>query len=192
MVDDQRHAGELGRITGRAALSSEPARPVVFEPATPDDIAVITEQLGRPPRALRGVVARCPSGHPTVIQTSPRLPNGTPFPTLYYLTCPKLTSLVGRIEASGVMREMTERLGDDATLAAAYRHAHESYLAARDAIEPLGHEVSAGGMPTRVKCLHVHLAHTLACGPGANPFGDETLDMLRERWPTEECVVREY
>ncbi|MEU6645667.1 DUF501 domain-containing protein [Saccharomonospora sp. NPDC046836] len=162
-----------------------------FEPVTAADREIIAAQLGRAPRALRSVAARCPSGHPSVVQTSPRLEDGTPFPTLYYLTCPTLTSLVGKLEAAGVMREMTERLTTDTDLAAAYQAAHESYLAQRDAIEPLGHQVTAGGMPGRVKCLHVHLAHTLACGPGVNPFGDETLALLRaEGWPSGECATR--
>jgi hypothetical protein len=160
----------------------------LFETVTDADREIITQQLGRPPRALRAVAARCPSGHPSVVQTSPRLENGTPFPTLYYLTCPRLASLVGGLEASGIMREMTARLAVDEDLAAAYRRAHESYLAQRDAIEPLGHEVTAGGMPGRVKCLHVHLAHTLACGPGVNPFGDETVELLRPNWPSGDCA----
>jgi hypothetical protein len=160
-----------------------------FEPVTEQDRGVIAQQLGRPPRALRAVAARCPSGHPSVVQTSPRLENGTPFPTLYYLTCPRLSSLVGKLEASGVMREMTERLTEDPELAAAYQRAHESYLAERDAIESLGHEVTAGGMPGRVKCLHVHLAHSLARGPGVNPFGDETVRLLSAEWPSGDCAA---
>jgi len=159
----------------------------VFDVVTDADRAVLESQLGRPPRAVRSIAARCPSGHPAVIQTNPRLPDGTPFPTLYYLTCPRLCSLVGRLEASGLMKEMTERLATDAELAAAYLRAHQRYLAARDAIEPLGTEVSAGGMPGRVKCLHVHLAHTLALGPGINPFGDETLAHIRQWWPAGDC-----
>ena len=151
------------------------------------DRAVVAEQLGRAPRAIRAVAARCPSGHPAVVQTSPRLEDGTPFPTLYYLTCPRLTSLVSTLEASGLMKEMTERLADDEELAAAYLAAHHSYLAERDAIEPLGTDVSAGGMPGRVKCLHVHVAHALAVGPGVNPFGDETLLRLADIWPGGGC-----
>ncbi len=151
------------------------------------DRAAVAEQLGRPPRAIRAVAHRCPSGHPSVIQTSPRLEDGTPFPTLYYLTCPKLTSLVSRLEASGLMREMTDRLADDEELAAAYLAAHRSYLATRDAIDPLGTDVSAGGMPGRVKCLHVHVAHALAVGPGVNPFGDEAVELLRADWPSGNC-----
>lgn len=160
-----------------------------FEPVTDADRELIAEQLGRPPRALRAIAARCPSGHPSVVQTNPRLENGTPFPTLYYLTCPRLCSLVGKLEASGIMREMTERLAVDEELAATYRRAHETYLAERDAIEPLGHQITAGGMPGRVKCLHVHLAHSLAVGPGVNPFGDETLQLLREEWPSGDCAA---
>jgi hypothetical protein len=163
--------------------------PSVFEPVSAVDRAAVAAQLGRPPRAIRAVVARCPSGHPAAISTSPRLPDGTPFPTLYYLTCPRLCSLVGTLEASGLMREMTERLSEDADLAARYLRTHRDYLAQRDAIESLGTEVSAGGMPGRVKCLHVHLAHTLACGSGVNPFGDETLALVRQNWPTGDCAA---
>lgn len=155
---------------------------------TEADRAAVAAQLGRPPRAIREVAFRCPSGHPAVIKTSPRLDDGTPFPTLYYLTCPRLTSLASRLEASGLMKEMTERLAADEDLAAAYLAAHRSYLAERDAIEPLGTDVSAGGMPGRVKCLHVHLAHALAVGPGVNPFGDETLELLKDEWPGGDCA----
>ena len=152
------------------------------------DRAAVAAQLGRPPRAIRAVAYRCPSGHPAVIQTSPRLEDGTPFPTLYYLTCPRLTSLTSTLEASGLMKEMTGRLAEDEELAAVYLAAHRSYLAARDAIDPLGTEVSAGGMPGRVKCLHVHLAHALAVGPGVNPFGDETVELLKADWPAGDCA----
>ena len=103
------------------------------------------------------------------MQTHPRLPDGTPFPTLYYLTCPKLNSLVSTLEGGGLMKEQQDRLAEDAELAAAYQRAHESYLAERDAIESLGTQVTAGGMPVRVKCLHVHVAHALAKGPGRQP-----------------------
>ena len=151
------------------------------------DIAAVAQQLGRTPRGVRAIAARCPSGHPSVVQTDPRLPDGTPFPTLYYLTCPRLNSLVSTLETTGLMKEMTERLADDAALAAAYQAAHDSYLAERDAIEPLGTQVTAGGMPTRVKCLHVHVAHALAKGPGVNPFGDEALERLAAEWPAGDC-----
>ncbi|GGP59807.1 hypothetical protein GCM10010185_35250 [Saccharothrix coeruleofusca] len=154
-----------------------------------DDREVVARQLGRPPRGMRAVAARCPSGHPAVVQTSPRLEDGTPFPTLYYLTCPRLNSLVSRLESAGLMKEMTERLAVDEELAAAYLRAHESYLAERDAIEPLGTKVTAGGMPGRVKCLHVHVAHALAVGRGVNPFGDEALDALAEWWPSGDCAA---
>ena len=87
---------------------------------------------------LEGVAHRCPCGQPDVVETAPRLEDGTPFPTLYYLTCPRLASALGRLEGEGVMREMTQRLGTDAELAAGHRRAHEAYLAERDAIEPLG------------------------------------------------------
>lgn len=148
-----------------------------------DDIAAVTAQLGRAPRGMLEVSYRCPNGEPAVVKTAPRLPDGTPFPTLYYLTHPALTAAASRLESGGLMREMTERLAADEDLAAAYRRAHESYLAERDAIVPLGTTVTAGGMPDRVKCLHVLIGHSLAAGPGVNPLGDEAIRALAGTMP---------
>jgi hypothetical protein len=156
--------------------------------ASSADLATVAAQLDRPPRATRRVAHRCTCGLPDVVETSPRLEDGTPFPTLYYLTCPRARSAVGRLEASGLMREMTQRLDTDPDLAARYRAAHQDYLARRDAIEPLGTEVTAGGMPHRVKCLHVLVAHSLAVGPGVNPFGDEALRLLPSWGSDGPCV----
>jgi hypothetical protein len=142
------------------------------------DLDAVARQLGREPRGVLEIAYRCPNGEPGVIKTAPRLPDGTPFPTLYYLTHPALTAAASRLESAGMMREMTERLQQDPELAAAYRGAHESYLAERDAVEPLGTTFTGGGMPERVKCLHVVIAHSLAKGPGVNPFGDEALAAL--------------
>jgi hypothetical protein len=155
-----------------------------------NDREVVAAQLGRPPRAIREVAHRCPCGHPDVIETSPRLPDGTPFPTLYYLTCPRAASEIGRLEASGLMRDMTVRLGTDADLAAAYRKAHEAYLARRAEIGQVDEidGISAGGMPNRVKCLHVLVAHSLAAGRGVNPLGDEALDRMEPWWTEGPCV----
>ena len=144
------------------------------------DLAAVGRQLGREPRGVVGIAYRCPNGEPGVIKTAPRLPDGTPFPTLYYLSHPALTAAASRLESSGVMKEMTARLATDPELAASYRCAHESYLAERDAVEPLGTKVSGGGMPDRVKCLHVLIAHALAKGRGVNPLGDEALAMLAD------------
>jgi hypothetical protein len=144
----------------------------------PADLEAIARQLGRHPRGVLDIAYRCPNGEPGVLKTAPRLPDGTPFPTLYYLTHPALTAAASRLESDGLMREMTTRLAQDPDLAAAYRRAHESYLAERDAIESLGTTFSGGGMPDRVKCLHVLMAHALAKGRGVNPFGDEALAVL--------------
>jgi uncharacterized protein len=157
-------------------------------PPTESDIAAVREQLGRVPRGLRAVAHRCPCGLPDVVETAPRLPDGSPFPTLYYLTCPRAASVIGTLEADGVMKEMTARLAQDEKLAAAYRAAHEDYLARRDAIEVLEDFPSAGGMPDRVKCLHVLVGHALAAGPGVNPLGDEAIGMLPEWWRKGRCA----
>ncbi|MDT4909179.1 MAG: uncharacterized protein QOG22_3954 [Pseudonocardiales bacterium] len=155
------------------------------------DRAVVAAQLGRSPRAVRAVAHRCPCGNPDVVETSPRLPDGSPFPTLYYLTCPRAASAIGTLEASGLMSEMTDRLAAEPELAAAYTAAHEAYLARR---EEIGHVdeidgISAGGMPRRVKCLHVLVGHALAAGRGVNPLGDEALDQLPDWWVNGPCVA---
>lgn len=142
------------------------------------DLDAVERQLGRDPRGVLEVSYRCPNGAPGVVKTAPKLPDGTPFPTLYYLTHPTLTAAVSRLESAGLMAEMTERLRQDPELTDAYRRAHELYLAERDAIEPLGMDISAGGMPERVKCLHALVAHALAKGRGVNPFGDQALALL--------------
>jgi hypothetical protein len=165
-----------------------PPPPTPRTEPTPADVEAFQQQLGRPPRGLRAIAHRCPCGQPDVVETAPRLPDGTPFPTTYYLTCPRAASAIGTLEANGVMKEMTERLRTDPELAAAYRAAHEDYIRRRDAIEVLAGFPSAGGMPDRVKCLHVLVAHSLAAGPGVNPLGDEALAMLPEWWLKGPCV----
>lgn len=157
---------------------------------SPDDIDALRAQLGREPRGVVAIAARCSCGRPTVVHTAPRLPDGTPFPTQYYLTHPDAVSAVSTLEANGVMKDMSDRLREDEELAAAYRAAHERYLEERYAMEdvPQIHGISAGGMPDRVKCLHVLVGHALAAGPGVNPLGDEALAMIAPSWSPERCT----
>lgn len=159
------------------------------EPATEADLATLAEQLGRAPRGVVAIAARCVCGRPLVVRTAPRLEDGTPFPTMYYLTHPAAVAATSTLESQGVMKEMTERLATDADLAAAYARAHEQYLRRRAELGdvPEIEEISAGGMPTRVKCLHVLVAHSLAEGAGVNPLGDEALDLLAEVWSPARC-----
>ena len=165
-----------------------PGRSVVIEES---DLEAIAHQLGREPRDIVEVAHRCPCGQPDVVMTAPRLSDGTPFPTLYYLTCPRAASAVGRLEGSGVMRDMEARLASDPELRASYVRAHEDYLAARSALGEVPEiaGVSAGGMPDRVKCLHVLLAHSLAAGPGVNPLGDEAWALVGEWWAGPSCAA---
>ena len=155
---------------------------------TEEDRRVVEQQLGRPPRAMRAIAHRCTCGLVDVVETSPRLEDGTPFPTLYYLTCPKAASAIGRLESEGLMRTMTERLAEDEDLQARYDAAARDYVSRRDALDVLGHGENQGGMPNRVKCLPVLVAHSLAVGRGVNPFGDEALDLLPDGGAAGPCV----
>ncbi|WP_251446780.1 MULTISPECIES: DUF501 domain-containing protein [unclassified Microbacterium] len=157
-----------------------------FAPPTDAEIAVVSAQLGREARGVVGIAARCVCGNPTVVATLPRLPDGSPFPTFYYLTHPVAAAAMSTLEAEHAMPELAQLL-DDEEVAAAYLRAHQAFLADRsqygDVPEIAG--VSAGGMPTRVKCLHALAGHALAAGEGVNPIGDEAL--RRARWSPERC-----
>lgn len=164
---------------------------------TDADSAIVSEQLGRTPRGVLEVSFRTPDGQPAVIKTSPKLPDGTPFPTLYYLTDPRLTAEASRLEVAHVMKWMESRLAEDKELAADYHQAHEHFLAKRNEIEDLGTDFSGGGMPERVKCLHVLIAYALAEGPQHFRLGTEAVAMAADHgklrgtaipqdWPTIE------
>lgn len=167
---------------------------------TAQDLDTLSLQLGRPVRDVVEIGARCLCGNPLVATTAPRLSNGIPFPTTFYLTHPTITAAVSRLEADGVMAEMTQRLEADDELAAAHRRAHENYLAERERIRQVAgldpvpeiEGISAGGMPERrVKCLHVLAGHALAVGSGINLLGDETLEMIAESWNPRVCTCAE-
>lgn len=149
----------------------------LFAPVTAADVALVSEQLGRPARGVVGIAARSRRGVPVVVATAPRLPDGTPFPTFYYLCHPVAVAAASRLEADGRMRALNALLAVDVAVAADYAAAHVSYIADRDSVERVSElaGVSAGGMPGRVKCLHALLGHSLAVGAGVNPIGDMVL-----------------
>ncbi|AKE38819.1 Hypothetical protein NG00_00762 [Corynebacterium camporealensis] len=161
------------------------------------DLETVAKQLGRKPRGVLEIAYRTPDEQPAVIKTAPKLEDGTPFPTLYYLTDPRLTAEASRLEVAHVMKWMEKRLGEDEELAADYQRAHEYYLNKRNAIEDLGTTFSGGGMPERVKCLHVLIAYALAEGPDHFRLGTEAVAMAADHgrlrgtaipqdWPTVE------
>ncbi|MBF4462784.1 MULTISPECIES: DUF501 domain-containing protein [unclassified Rathayibacter] len=161
-----------------------------FDPPTERDIAVVSAQLGRPARDVVGISARCVCGDPAVVSTSPRLSDGTPFPTFYYLTHPAATAAISQLEATQVMVEYNALLAEDEEVRGAYAAAHRAFLADRESVGSVPEiaGISSGGMPTRVKCLHALAAHSLAAGPGVNPIGDLALE--RADWSPERCECR--
>lgn len=163
-----------------------------FDPVSDEDIAIVSAQLGRPARDVIGIAARCVCGAPTVVSTQPRLSDGTPFPTFYYLSHPAATSAISELEATQVMNEYNELLAQDEALRDLYSTAHDEFIADRDSIAVVEelHGISAGGMPTRVKCLHALAGHALAAGPGVNPIGD--LALARATWSPEVCECINY
>lgn len=207
------------------------AQQLLAERASQADIAVVTEQLGRYPRGIISVAARCQQcGTPLVVATRPliteRVKHPTPFPTTFYLTSPEAVKAASHLESAGVMVELQELYGEEAiageaaaaqALGAAasdavetadsgeaqgdnlerhrqYVRAHEMYLAVRNELaRELGDSqehilnISAGGMPTRVKCLHALVGHALAMGPGVNPVGDEALRRMKHEFDPAVC-----
>jgi len=161
-----------------------------FDEPTPDDVRVVSRQLGRPARDVVGIAARCACGAPTVVSTRPRLADGTPFPTFYYLTHPAATAAVSTLEAEGEMPGLAALLVGET--ADRYRDAHLAYIADRESfgvVEEIA-GISAGGMPDRVKCLHALVGHALAAGPGVNPIGDLALE--RAAWSPDVCECADY
>ena len=159
-------------------------------PADDATVAVLSAQLGRPARGRPAVVHRCGHGLPTVVRVDPRLEDGTPFPTTFWLACPLLRSAVGRMEADHEMVRLNERLAEDEGLRSDYAATAARYVTFRDELgapdAPLAGAPTAGGMPTRVKCLHVHLAHHLATGD--NPVGAHVADALLPMACPAPCV----
>ncbi|GAB2816167.1 DUF501 domain-containing protein [Alpinimonas psychrophila] len=163
-----------------------------FPTPTAEDIRLVSAQLGRLARDVIGIPARCVCGAPTVVATAPRLADGTPFPTLYYLTHPAATAAISELEATQVMNEFSQVLAEDEAMQAAYLLAHETYIADRESIllVPELEGISAGGMPVRVKCLHALAGHSLSVGPGINPIGD--LALARCSWTPTVCQCLVY
>lgn len=157
------------------------SRPPYAEP-TQAEIEAVSEQLGREARGVVGIAACTSDGAPAVVATASRLPDGSPFPTFYYLCHPEAVAAASRLEAVGMMAEFNEMLAEDEEMRAQYQRAHEQYIADRDTVGEVPElaGVSAGGMPTRVKCLHALMGHALAAGPGVNPIGDIALE--RSGW----------
>lgn len=151
------------------------------------DIEVVSNHLGRPARDIVGISARCVCGKPVVVVTRPRLGDGTPFPTLYYLTQLAATQAASRLEADGAMARYQEKLLADEAALSLYLQAHKSYIQTRESIEFVEEiaGISAGGMPDRVKCLHALMAHSLSVGPGVNPVGDWALE--ETPWSAGQC-----
>ena len=149
-----------------------------FTPVSLADIATVSAQLGRPAR--------------DVVGTAPRLSDGTPFPTFYYLTHPAATAALSFLEATQVMNEYNQLLQDDEEIRARYLRAHQGFLADRESVGvvPEIAGISSGGMPERVKCLHALAAHSLAAGPGVNPIGD--LALVRAAWTPAVCECLDY
>ncbi|WP_165217709.1 DUF501 domain-containing protein [Schaalia sp. ZJ1691] len=158
---------------------------------TEADLQVLEEQLGRIPRGVVGIAARCVCGRPTVVATAPRLEDGSPFPTTFYLTHPGAVKGCSTLEAEQVMESLNEMLARDESVRERYSLAHEDYLRRRSALGEVEEiaGISAGGMPTRVKCLHALVGHALAAGRGVNPIGDWALDEMVRRglWHPDRC-----
>ena len=147
-----------------------------------DDRAVVAEQLGRAPRALRRVAVRCPFGRPAVTEQSPFDDQGNPFPTMFYVTCPQLVARIATLEAAGGVNRWTAAARDDTELAASLALAHAEQRALRP---ELAAGIAGSTRPGSLKCLHAHAAFALA--RSGYLLGDRILAELGELWPADRC-----
>jgi uncharacterized protein len=162
-----------------------------------DDSAVVARQLGRPPRAFRRVVVRCPFGRPAVTEQEPYDADGEPFPTTYYLTCRQLVSAVSRLEAAGGVERWSAAARDDPELAESLDRASEEQrairrqlaggLEGRDRGSSLELGIGGAGREGSLKCLHAHVAYALA-HPGYE-LGERVLSELDPLWPADACCT---
>jgi len=149
-----------------------------IEEATDSDRALVEAQVGRPLRGTWRVARRCHLGVPMVVETHPRLEDGTPFPTLFWLTCPLLVKRASHLEAEGFMNIVNRRLAADSAFTDRVQSAEDRYVSRRNDLAPT-EGAQPGGGADRIKCLHAHLAHELADAP--NPVGAATL--AHTGWP---------
>ena len=162
-----------------------------------DDRATVERQLGRPPRAFRRVVRRCPHGLPAVTEQAPYDDAGEPFPTTYYLICPHLVRAIARLEAErGVERwseaaSREDALADSLKRASAEQRALRHRLArgrtGRDGGRSLELGIAGAHRPERLKCLHAHVAWALARPP--YELGERILAQVEPLWPDTCCSV---
>ena len=162
-----------------------------------DDRAIVQRQLGRPPRAFRRVVVRCPFGRPAVTEQAPYDAHGEPFPTTYYVTCPHLVAAISRIEAAGGVERWTDAVIANPALAESLERAHTDQRAIRRRLAA-GETGADGGASldlgvggarpgaASLKCLHAHVAFALA-RPGYE-LGEHIAAELDPLWPDVCCT----
>jgi hypothetical protein len=144
----------------------------------------VEQQLGRPPRAFRRVVARCPFGLPAVTEQAPFDAEGTPFPTQFWLTCPHLVAQVSRLEAAGGVERWSGAAAEDPELRRSLELAHAEQLRLRPEL-PVG--VAGASRTGSLKCLHAHAAFALA--RAGYELGDRILAEVVPMWPQERCCT---
>ncbi|RIY29843.1 exopolyphosphatase [Bifidobacteriaceae bacterium NR016] len=193
MANSQESSDKM-QNSNKKYIPEEAVKRLFTTPASDAERTIVEKQLGRFPRGMVAVGARCVCGRPLAVITRPCLEDGTPFPTTCYLTCPEAVKAVSRVEADGIMREYNELLQSDEDLKKQYERAHKYYLEFRhelavslgDSEEHIS-QMSAGGMPVRVKCLHALLAQTLVMGKGVNPIGDMVLERIKDEFDPKVC-----
>ena len=147
------------------------------------DEEIVERQLGRPPRAFRGVVVRCPFGRPAVTEQAPFDDAGRPFPTQFWLTCPQLVAAISRLEAAGGVERWSRAASDEPELASSLAAAQESQRRERPELQA---GIGGSTRPGSLKCLHAHAAYALA-RPGYE-LGDRILAELPAVWPSSCCT----
>ena len=149
-------------------------------------------QLNRNLRSDVNVVAKCHFDLPVVVDVPKNLDDGTPFPTMFWLTCPMYVKKVSTLESHGMVKELDKQLQSNKKLNELWSKRQKSYEEERNkkyknSMNLISPDGGVGGTLKSIKCLHSHLADELVTG--LNTIGQIVLENVGGCNCNEPCVV---
>ena len=88
---------------------------------------IVEIQLNRNLRSEIKVAVKCHFDLPVVVDVPKNLDDGTPFPTMYWLTCPMYIKKVSTLESHGMVKELDNQLNRNRKLRKLWLKRQKSY-----------------------------------------------------------------